>query len=216
VTSTDAISGTYSAQKTIFVARYLRLRDLQREIEEGLNVMESSDGANSVIAYGKGLDMGRVHDVPDATMPTELSQALSTVRELVTKLAARRQHTTWDTIGRAIGATRQAAYQRFARHIPHDEPHRETGPQQPQGSGCRRARPLPVAPRLAEARLPGLHQVDGGPGLGRLRPAQPLQLGGDHLFESGPVLVMQRRDVHPGQGCRTGRPPRLHGVLGAC
>ncbi|MCG0283713.1 transposase [Streptomyces sp. PSAA01] len=38
------------AQKTIFVARYLRLRDLQREIEEGLNVMESSNGANSVTA----------------------------------------------------------------------------------------------------------------------------------------------------------------------
>ncbi len=42
------------AQKSIFVARYLRTRDLQREIEEGLNVMESSNGANSVIAYGKG------------------------------------------------------------------------------------------------------------------------------------------------------------------
>lgn len=42
------------AQKTIFVARYLRLRDLQREIEEGLNVMESSNGSNGVIAYGKG------------------------------------------------------------------------------------------------------------------------------------------------------------------
>ncbi|MEU1465881.1 Tn3 family transposase [Streptomyces sp. NPDC005727] len=42
------------AQKTIFVARYLRLRDLQGEIEEGLNVMESSNGANSALAYGKG------------------------------------------------------------------------------------------------------------------------------------------------------------------
>lgn len=42
------------AQKTIFVARYLRLCDLQREIEEGLNVRESSSGANSVIACGKG------------------------------------------------------------------------------------------------------------------------------------------------------------------
>ena len=42
------------AQKTILCARYLRVRDLQREIEEGLNVMESSNGANSVIAYGKG------------------------------------------------------------------------------------------------------------------------------------------------------------------
>ncbi|MFH8469430.1 Tn3 family transposase [Streptomyces sp. NPDC017991] len=42
------------ARKTICVARYLRLRGPQREIEEGLNVMESSNGANSVIAYGKG------------------------------------------------------------------------------------------------------------------------------------------------------------------
>ncbi|MEW1605237.1 Tn3 family transposase [Streptomyces sp. NPDC093808] len=46
--------GVGRAQKTIFVARYLRLRDLQREIEEGLNVMESSNGATSAIAYGKG------------------------------------------------------------------------------------------------------------------------------------------------------------------
>lgn len=36
------------------MARYLRLRDLQREVEEGLNVMASSNGANSGIAYGKG------------------------------------------------------------------------------------------------------------------------------------------------------------------
>ncbi|MGW2303842.1 Tn3 family transposase [Streptomyces sp. NPDC001809] len=42
------------AQKALLVARYLRLRDLQREIEEGLNVMESSNGANSMIAHGKG------------------------------------------------------------------------------------------------------------------------------------------------------------------
>ncbi|WP_241838441.1 transposase [Streptomyces sp. TSRI0281] len=42
------------AQKTLFVARCLRLRDLQREVEKGLNVKESSNGANSVIAYGKG------------------------------------------------------------------------------------------------------------------------------------------------------------------
>jgi TnpA family transposase len=42
------------AQKTIFLARYLRVRDLQREIEEGLNVVESSNRANSVIAYGNG------------------------------------------------------------------------------------------------------------------------------------------------------------------
>jgi len=40
------------AQKTIFVARYLRLRELQREINDGLNVMESWNGANAVIHYG--------------------------------------------------------------------------------------------------------------------------------------------------------------------
>jgi TnpA family transposase len=39
------------------VARYLRLRELQREIQEGLNVVESSNGANSVIFYGKGGDI---------------------------------------------------------------------------------------------------------------------------------------------------------------
>ena len=45
------------AQKTIFVARYLRDRDLQREIDEGLNVVESWNRANSVIFYGKGGDI---------------------------------------------------------------------------------------------------------------------------------------------------------------
>ncbi|MDQ4020956.1 MAG: transposase [Actinomycetota bacterium] len=45
------------AQKTIFLARYLRSRDLQREINEGLNVVESWNRANSVIFYGKGGDL---------------------------------------------------------------------------------------------------------------------------------------------------------------
>lgn len=44
-------------QKTIFVARYLRNRDLQREIEDVLNVMESWNRANSIIFYGKGGDI---------------------------------------------------------------------------------------------------------------------------------------------------------------
>ena len=42
------------AQKTIFVARYLRDRDLQREIGEGLNVLESHNRGQSIILYGKG------------------------------------------------------------------------------------------------------------------------------------------------------------------
>ncbi|GAA2128865.1 Tn3 family transposase [Actinomadura napierensis] len=45
------------AQKTIFLARYLRDRDLQREINAGLNVVESWNRANSVIFFGKGGDI---------------------------------------------------------------------------------------------------------------------------------------------------------------
>jgi len=45
------------AQRTVFVARYLRDRELQREINAGLNVMESWNRANSVIFYGKGGDI---------------------------------------------------------------------------------------------------------------------------------------------------------------
>ena len=45
------------AQKTIFVARYLLSRDLQREIEEGLNVVESWNRANAVICYGRGQEI---------------------------------------------------------------------------------------------------------------------------------------------------------------
>jgi len=39
------------------IARYLRERDLQREINEGLNVVESWNRANSVIFFGKGGDI---------------------------------------------------------------------------------------------------------------------------------------------------------------
>ena len=41
------------AQKTIFVARYLRDRDLQREINEALNLIEAWNRVNGVIFYGK-------------------------------------------------------------------------------------------------------------------------------------------------------------------
>jgi TnpA family transposase len=52
-----AMIETGRAQKTLFVARYLRDRDLQREINEGLNVVESWNRGNSVIFYGKGGDI---------------------------------------------------------------------------------------------------------------------------------------------------------------
>ncbi|WP_327634727.1 Tn3 family transposase [Kribbella sp. NBC_00482] len=63
-TKANAIHPTYQAmielgraQKTSFVARYLRDRDLQREINEGLNVVESWNGGNQVIFFGKGGDI---------------------------------------------------------------------------------------------------------------------------------------------------------------
>ena len=45
------------AQKTIFVCRYLRDRELQREINAGLNVVERWNGVNDVIFYGKSGDL---------------------------------------------------------------------------------------------------------------------------------------------------------------
>ena len=41
------------AQRTIVVCRYLHDRDLQRETEDGLNVVESWNRVNSVIFFGK-------------------------------------------------------------------------------------------------------------------------------------------------------------------
>ncbi|GAB0107311.1 Tn3 family transposase [Nocardia sp. JMUB6875] len=45
------------AQKTVFLARYLRSRGLQREINDGLNVIESWNRANSIIFYGKNSEL---------------------------------------------------------------------------------------------------------------------------------------------------------------
>ena len=53
----QAMAEVGRAQRTIFIARYLHDRDLQREIGEGLNVVESWNRANSVIFFGKGGDI---------------------------------------------------------------------------------------------------------------------------------------------------------------
>ncbi len=45
------------AQKTVFVARYLRSRVLQREINDGLKVAGSWNRANSIIFYGKNAEL---------------------------------------------------------------------------------------------------------------------------------------------------------------
>jgi TnpA family transposase len=45
------------AQRSLFIARYLRDRDLQREINAGLNVAEARNFGNQVIFFGKGGDI---------------------------------------------------------------------------------------------------------------------------------------------------------------
>ena len=60
----NAVHPTYQAmielgraQKTIFLCRYLRDRDLQREINEGLNVVESWNRGTQIIFFGKSGDI---------------------------------------------------------------------------------------------------------------------------------------------------------------
>lgn len=45
------------AQKTIFLCRYLRDRELQREINQGLNVVESWNRGSEIIFFGNGGDI---------------------------------------------------------------------------------------------------------------------------------------------------------------
>lgn len=45
------------AQRTIFLARYLRDRELQREINAGLNVVENYNGVNDYIFFGKNKEL---------------------------------------------------------------------------------------------------------------------------------------------------------------
>ena len=45
------------AVKTIFLCRYLHSEELRREIQEGLNVIESSNSVNDFIFYGKAREI---------------------------------------------------------------------------------------------------------------------------------------------------------------
>lgn len=53
----QAMSEVGRAQRTIFLCRYLRSRTEQREVNAGLNVAESWNGANAQILHGKAGDI---------------------------------------------------------------------------------------------------------------------------------------------------------------
>jgi TnpA family transposase len=53
----QAMQETGRAQRTIFACRYLRDRDLQREIGTGLNVGETWNSGNAMVYFGKGGDL---------------------------------------------------------------------------------------------------------------------------------------------------------------
>ncbi|WP_230993535.1 transposase [Streptomyces endocoffeicus] len=65
------------AQRTLFVARYLHSPDLQREIEEGLNVVEAWNAANAAIYYGRGgeISSNRREEVEMAALCLRILQA---------------------------------------------------------------------------------------------------------------------------------------------
>jgi len=65
----QAIQEIGRAQRTIFACRYLRDRELQREINAALNVAESWNAGNAVLHYGKGGDIpGNRRDEQELTV----------------------------------------------------------------------------------------------------------------------------------------------------
>ena len=47
------------ALRTTFLARYLHRLELRREIHEGRNIVESWNGANDFVLYGRGGELAR-------------------------------------------------------------------------------------------------------------------------------------------------------------
>ncbi|MDQ6773413.1 MAG: Tn3 family transposase [Candidatus Dormibacteraeota bacterium] len=73
----QALAELGKAAKTLFLCRYLHAAALRREIQEGLNVIENWNSANSFIFYGKGgeLATNRLDDQELAVLALHLLQS---------------------------------------------------------------------------------------------------------------------------------------------
>jgi len=74
--TSTALLALGQARRTLFLCRYLRRRELRREIHEGLNVVENWNSANDFILFGKGGEIAtkRREDQELSMLPLHLLQ----------------------------------------------------------------------------------------------------------------------------------------------